>query len=234
MNRSVDVSECISSSMTRGLTRRARLLFADLKLRTRNLLTRYRRPAWFRIGLKHRFVTPNFKLAQYFFTDECVKYLVDTLDRFQNPCCLCTPRLEKEWMDRGRIVRVLDIDKRFEFLPGWTHYDIRKPQALHETFDVIVADPNFSYGIDTILRAVDTLSMENPEQKLLILYYSESGEAFLRTFERYQLKPTNYHPEYCNVKEEARNKFVVYANFNWDYLSPAAYEPQFYKMPVAA
>ncbi|MGD8974276.1 MAG: hypothetical protein PVJ56_13335, partial [Desulfobacterales bacterium] len=74
-----------------------------------------------------KFVPPILGLSQYFFTSECVDFLIDKLDKFENPCCVGTPRLAKGWLDRGRTVRLLDIDKRFSSLPGFICYDISKP-----------------------------------------------------------------------------------------------------------
>src|SRR5918998_5412706 len=90
-----------------------------------------------------QFVPPDFTLSQIFFTQQTAAALVQALDVYVNPCCLCTPRLAAEWARRGRRVTLLDIDPKFaefaEFLP----YDLREPQPINREFDVIIADPPF-------------------------------------------------------------------------------------------
>ena len=169
----------------------------------------------FKLYSKDNLITPNFRIAQFFFTSECAKDLVDRLDRFDNPCCLCTPRLGKEWFDRGRVVRVLDIDKRFSFLPGYKYYDLRFPTIVIEVFDVIVMDPIFKYGDAVLLNAINNISKENYDQKLLIVHTTADSSLFLRTFSDYKLQPTGYHPEFCNLTGERNKMYMFYANFEF-------------------
>src|SRR5690242_2685130 len=89
------------------------------------------------------FVQPDFNLGQFFYTGETARRLADALDSYERPCCLCTPRLATEWHQRGRLVRLLDYDLRFNSLPGFRHFDLLKPEPLDEDFDVVVFDPIF-------------------------------------------------------------------------------------------
>ena len=188
----------------------------DIRLRIVNFLRYLRKPRWFRLYISDRFITPNYTYAQYFFTSECASDLVDKLDHFNNPCCLCTPRLAQEWFDRGRIVRVLDIDKRFIFLPGYKYYDMREPEVLDEEFDVIIADPIYNWEEAVLLRTINTLSKQNYSQKLLVVYYTNKKTSFLETFQDYGLKQTSYYPKYSSVQEEAAEKRVMcYSNFKF-------------------
>lgn len=193
----------------------AKIVFSDIKLQLTNLYLARRKQKWFKLFSSDKFITPNFRIAQYFFTSDCTKDLVDRLNEFQNPCCLCTPRLGKEWLDRGRIVRVLDIDKRFSFLPGYRYYDLKNPKVLNEEFDVIIMDPNITCGETILLKAINTLSKRNYNQKLLILYHTQNNLSFLMTFKDYNLHPTGYYPKYCNIKEQANKNFMFYANFEF-------------------
>ena len=190
-------------------------MFDDIKLKWNNFKIYLEKPTWHKLFSKDKFITPDFRLEQYFFTIECAKEIVNRLDRFDNPCCLCAPRLGKEWFDRGRIVRILDIDKRFSFLPGYKYYDLENPHALDEKFDIIVADPNLSLEEIVILRAINTISNMNYHQKLLILYETEKEASLLKTFQAYDLHPTQYYPIYCNITDEGRRYHQFYANFNF-------------------
>src|SRR5450432_1332102 len=84
---------------------------------------------WFAPGTAAEdfFVTPDFNLGQFFYTRDTARRLADWLGGYRNPCCLCTPRLAAEWSARGRTVRLLDYDQRFEVLPGYRHFDLLKP-----------------------------------------------------------------------------------------------------------
>lgn len=72
-----------------------------------------------------QFVSPDFTLSQFFFTQQTAVALVRALDVYANPCCLCTPRLAAEWARQGRRVTLLDIDPKFaefaQFLVKITH-----------------------------------------------------------------------------------------------------------------
>ena len=60
---------------------------------------------------------------QYFFDEATLDHLAGFVSTFDNPCCLCAPLLGKRIVDRGHRVRILDVDDRFESVPGFVRYD---------------------------------------------------------------------------------------------------------------
>lgn len=172
-------------------------------------------PYWFNLQLapEDKFVTPDFGLGQFFFTKETADLLVKELDGFRNPCCLCTPRLGQAWMEQGREVRVLDIDKRFKFLPGYRYFDLLKPTSFEEQFDLIIMDPYF-FSPDKLVVAIDCLSKSQYQQKLLLVYKTTEEQKLLDAFAKYDLKRTEHHPSHTMVTEEGRKEFAFYANFD--------------------
>jgi hypothetical protein len=175
-----------------------------------NWQLRYRK-----LYIRDKFIAPDYEHSQYFFTGECVDYLVDKLDCFNNPCCIGTPRLAKGWFDRGRKVRLLDIDKRFSFLPGYKYYDITKPEVLNEKFDVIIMDPTFKWGDGVLLKTINAISHHDHSQKVLLIYLSSRGTSILQTFKDYNLKPTGYYPKYSNVRGKGKKIVMCYSNFQF-------------------
>ena len=67
---------------------------------------------------------------QYFFDNSTLEHLSSFLSSWRTPCCLCTPLLGKRLVDLGLNVRILDIDPRFESVPGFRKFDIYRPEWL--------------------------------------------------------------------------------------------------------
>ena len=72
-------------------------------------------------------------LEQYFFTKNMINTFIQALTmRYADPedlqkkvCLICAPSLSKAFYDQlGYTVTVLDIDKRFEDLPGFCYFDL--------------------------------------------------------------------------------------------------------------
>ncbi|MFQ5795457.1 MAG: protein-lysine N-methyltransferase [Candidatus Bipolaricaulia bacterium] len=168
---------------------------------------------WFteEVARENQFVEPNFKLGQFFFDKRTAVVLVDVLDTYQNPCCLCTPRLAQEWMDRGRIVRLLDIDRRFQYLPGYRFYNFKRPTTLHEEFDVIICDPP-RFSAAKLKISVDILTKNIQDQALFILFPVSRESKLLHAFSDYNLQPTEFPIAHNNVKKEHAHLFKLYGN----------------------
>ena len=48
-------------------------------------------------------------------------------------CLICAPSLSKAFYDQlGYTVTILDIDKRFEELPGFIYFDLQKPEECQD------------------------------------------------------------------------------------------------------
>ncbi len=175
----------------------------------------FSQPNYFRFSLKKQFLLPNWSIAQYFFTEDCASDLVQKLDRFANPCCLCSPMIGKKWQEMGRIVHILDIDERLDFLPGFRKFDITRPEPLSDIFDVIIVDPPLDLSLEVVLDAVNMVTRKKYDTKLAILHEAKTADCLLKHFEAYGLSPTYYNPVYCHVRKSARHQFMFYANFEF-------------------
>jgi len=75
-------------------------------------------------------------LEQYFFTKEMIdKYITSLMMRYQDKeniekklCLICCPSLATAFYERHDIhVSCLDIDTRFQNLPGFKYFDLQNP-----------------------------------------------------------------------------------------------------------
>ncbi|MBD0364289.1 MAG: hypothetical protein ICV55_16215 [Coleofasciculus sp. C3-bin4] len=157
-----------------------------------------------------QFVPPDFTLSQIFFTQQTAAALVQALDVYANPCCLCTPRLAAEWARRGRRVTLLDIDPKFaefaEFLP----YDLRSPQPINREFDVIIADPPF-FIPEPVHQAIDILAGDRRPDLFLVFAVEHEAE-LLRLFAEYRLQPTDFNLRHSNVLVSHQPLFRLYGS----------------------
>ena len=167
---------------------------------------------WFEsvVDPSDQFVPPDFTLSQIFFTQQTAAALVQALDVYANPCCLCTPRLAAEWARRGRQVTLLDIDPKFaefgEFLP----YDLREPQPINREFDVIVADPPF-FIPEPVHQAIQVLTGDRRPDLFLVFAVEHEAE-LLRLFAEYRLQPTDFNLRHRNVKVSHQLLFRLYCS----------------------
>jgi hypothetical protein len=152
---------------------------------------------------------------QYFFDRPTLEHLADFISQFSSPCCLCTPLLGQELVQRGVPVRILDIDERFVSLPGFRHYDLYRPEWLGEEFDVIVCDPPFfKVSLSQLFSAIQLLSRHNYQQPLLLSYLRRRTDNVLGTFARFNLAPTGYCPLYQTVQASDRNDIEFFGNLD--------------------
>ena len=97
---------------------------------------------------------------QYFFSAETTSQLASFAAQFPNPCCICAPSIGKALTQRGVGVRILDIDERFADLPGFRHFDLRRPDWLDEEFGIIICDPPFfNLSLSRLFAALRLLSV---------------------------------------------------------------------------
>ena len=157
---------------------------------------------------------------QYFFDAATLDHLAGFLSTFKNPCCLCTPVLGRALVERGRSVRILDVDERFAALPGFSSYDLERPRWLGEPFDVIVCDPPFyNVSLSQVFAAVRTLARYDFTQPLLVAFLTRRSASLRRSFAPFGLVPTGYHPRYETVEASERNEIELFGN-----LGTAAHE----------
>ena len=174
---------------------------------------------------------------QYFFDERTLQQLADFVSRFENPCCLCAPLLGEAPVNRGRRVRILDIDTRFASLPGFVLYEVQRPRWLGERFDLLVCDPPFyNVSLSRLFAAVRTLALNDYGQALLISYLRRRSPNVLGTFAPFRVRPTGYFPGYRTVEACERNEIEFYGNLAEEQLASllAAQKCDSLDGPVAA
>lgn len=114
-------------------------------------------------------------------------------------------------------VTLLDIDERFDYLPGFVRFDITTSDSttinIDHKFKTILFDPPF-FGIDLahIVRLIDRLTITDRPVQLLIGYLRREDAPLLRAFHKYGLVETNFKLEYARVKESKWANYALYAN----------------------
>lgn len=146
---------------------------------------------------------------QYFFSDETLKFFGDLVDRYTSPCLLCAPTLGVEMHKRKKKARVLDVDTRFSFLPGFKRWDIWRPEKLEETFDFILVDPPFSIvGLDQLFKAIRILAKGDFSMPLLITNHQARVLDVESVFGPFGVMRTEYKPTY----RTATTRCVAFSN----------------------
>jgi len=159
------------------------------------------------------FLKPDFSMNQFFFNKSTAGFLVATFDRYNDICCLCTPRLAHEWFERGRTVALLDIDERFSYLPGYTYFELRNPIKLTKEFDLIIADPPFSMTAYEIRRAIDVITSQRFEITLCIIFPIDRENELLTAFSEWNLRHVPFQNlQWNNIKSSYHNLYRFYSN----------------------
>lgn len=162
-------------------------------------------------------------LEQYFWTDntiQAIKFALQSTFDADSSLCLCTPTVAHSWwMEDGMGVSLLDLDKRFEYLPKFRYFDLRLPSATDlepewNAWRVIVFDPPFFYiPMDVLYKAVMYVSKGNVKQtKLLVGFLKREEQILLQTFKEFNLKRTNFPLEYAHVKSNKWANYAMYSN----------------------
>lgn len=161
-------------------------------------------------------------LEQYFWTDKCVNGIlrgVQSTFGADESCCLCTPTLAEAWWVEGESASLLDIDKRFEYLPKYRYFDLRYPHQTNLDLDrdswrVIVFDPPFFYiSMEILFQAVEYICEGRFDKtKLLIGFLKREEKHLLEIFKPFNLKQTNFMLEYTHVKPNKWRNYALYTN----------------------
>ncbi len=168
---------------------------------------------WFstKVNPVDEFVRPNFNYGQFFYTAKTATRLVDAMDHYQQVCCLCTPRLAREWQQRGRTVDLLDCDNRFAELPGYRQFDLLSPEVIDKQYDCVIFDPVFLPAA-TLRAAVDAVigDKQTAQTDLFITFPGQRGAELTRAFHDYGLRRLAFKLEYCNVKPAFQDEFKLF------------------------
>jgi len=154
------------------------------------------------------------EVEQYFCSERTVYMLMSAIADMGNVGCLTTPALAQALHDEGYTdVALLDIDERFASLPGFQHFDLLKPIAHSQKFDVIVFDPPFFYiPLEQLKKAVLTLTHGRTNVPFLIAFLAREEAKLLNVFRDFGLCRTKFVLEYANVKESKWSNYALYSN----------------------
>lgn len=159
---------------------------------------------------------------QFFWTRETVEKLIGAFnflsDAEGDSCCLTTPSLAEAWHQMGRDEVLLDIDDRFDYLPRFHYYDVRVPRRVDEEqnqrpFRLLVLDPPFFVvPIEQFRVAVDLLTDNNHDTKLVVGFIKRQEKRLLEAFADYGLQRTNFPLQYASIKKNKWANFALYSN----------------------
>ncbi|MEM6782420.1 MAG: RNA 2'-phosphotransferase [Bacteroidota bacterium] len=150
---------------------------------------------------------------QYFFDAATREALADALGRYEHVCCLCAPTLAETLVKRGYQVTLLDLDERFDYVPGFRRYDLTRPDWLEAEFDVIVCDPPFfTVSLTQLRRALATLTHHRSDVPVLVAYLTRRDRKLLTTFADLACRPTGFFPSYETVTDSEKSEIQLYGN----------------------
>jgi hypothetical protein len=153
---------------------------------------------------------------QYFWTDETVADLAERTQKFELPCCLCTPLLGRELSRRGVRCRTLDMDERFGDVPGFEKFDLCRPKFRAEKFGVIVCDPPFwNVSLSQLFGTIRLLSQYDWQQPMAICYPTRRSKNLCATFAKFGLQATGIFPMYQTVQARETDRIEFFANFDF-------------------
>ncbi|KAG6542638.1 hypothetical protein Mapa_015969 [Marchantia paleacea] len=162
--------------------------------------------------------TERHDLEQYFWTTSTVDALCRALTFEPALCCLSTPSIAQAfWIQDDRAVTLLDIDTRFNYLPGFRFWDLRHlpsvPIGEAETFRVLVFDPPFFYiPMEDLHRAVLEVCKGDTSTRLLIGFLVREEANLLKVFQQFRLLKTKFTLEYATVKPNKWRNYALYSN----------------------
>ncbi|MCO5593711.1 hypothetical protein L7F22_047728 [Adiantum nelumboides] len=162
-------------------------------------------------------------LEQYLWSERTVMQLTEALkptawhSELGHVCCLATPSLAHAfYAKQGRIEALLDIDTRFNYLPGFRLFDLRSPRMSElgaDDFRIVIFDPPFFYiPLPVLFQAVLVAVHGNLEAKLLVGFLCREEGAFLQAFAPFRLRRTRFVLEYATVKPNKWGNYALYAN----------------------
>ena len=160
-------------------------------------------------------ITERHDNEQFFWNRETIDKLMNAC-KFQyeeQVCCLTTPSLADAFHEDGRDEVLLDIDNRFSYLPKFKYYDVRQPYEMDNDFRLIILDPPFFIvPIVKFREAVDILTGNNYNTKILIGFIKRYERELLAAFSDYNLSITSCELQYASIKPNKWRNFALYSN----------------------
>ena len=131
-------------------------------------------------------------LEQYFVTKQTINnYITAFTLRYPEQaelekklCLICCPSLAKAFYEQlGYTIACLDIDERFNQLPGFRYFDLQQPVAFHNEFEIILFDPPFFYiSLEQMSAAIQVVANGNKEMKLMMSFMTKEEKAVRNAF----------------------------------------------------
>lgn len=171
-----------------------------------------------RISEKSEFPTQEIKeWEQYFFTEKVLLDIIDALEYEENILCFCTPAVaDAFWRLKQKKIVCLDIDKRFDYLPGFVYFDVNKPHKINFKPNVIIIDPPFfKINLVDLYNTVDFITGGDKNTKLIFAFVKREQKFLLYNFESYNLQLTKYKLEYRSVDATKWDNYGIYANYEF-------------------
>ncbi len=167
----------------------------------------------------------NRDFEQYFFAKETIFKLLEAFRYEPDPTCLTTPTLgDAYYRYDERAVPVLDIDRRFNYLPKYYFFDIRFPYQIEENVELLVVDPPFFIiTLDELFDSICLLANNNFKVKLVISWLRRFEREFLKKFDAFNLKPTKFQMKYQTLKPNKWRNISLYSNY--DFRGIKTYDP---------
>ena len=102
-------------------------------------------------------------------------------------CLICCPSLAKAFYEQlGYTITCLDIDKRFENLPGFKYWDIQDPFYFENQFEIILFDPPFFYiTLEQMSKAISVISGPNTNMKLMMSFMCKDEGRVRKAFKQF-------------------------------------------------
>ena len=183
-------------------------------------------------------------LEQYFWTTATVGRLLAATAPTGGPTCLAAPTLAHAWFTAPgaarRDVPLLDIDRRFDYLPGFRYWDMTAPLPLRGGVDgsgdgtgsdgsasdddaaagqvrVLVVDPPFfTVSVEQLVASILhlTVGRDGARTKLLIGYLRREAGPLLAALRGAfpGLRRTAFPLEYGHIKPNKWRNYVLYAD----------------------
>ena len=160
-------------------------------------------------------IKENFTYEQFFWSKNAVDIIIQSINYqyTEQICCFTTPSIAHQMHINGQDETLLDIDRRFEYLPKFKYYDAYDPKHLEEDFRLLIIDPPFfAIPIEQIRKAVDVITNNNYNTGILIAYIKRNEKRLRLAFKEYKLFPTSFPLEYVSIKPNKWSNFVLYSN----------------------
>lgn len=164
-------------------------------------------------------------LEQYFFTKDMIdKYINALMMRFQDKetieqklCLICCPSLATAFYERHNIaIPCLDIDTRFQNLPGFRYFDLQKPYEFKNQFELILIDPPFFYiTLEQMAHSISIICQNSDAKlgcKLMISFPTKDEQRVKTAFHAFGLEKTSLELEYATVGPNRWSNYVLFAN----------------------